>query len=38
MASRTDLPPPLRRRVAIVLSGGGARGAYEVGVLSWIFE
>jgi NTE family protein len=38
MASRTDLPPPLRRRVAVVLSGGGARGAYEVGVLSWIFE
>ncbi len=27
-----------RRRVAIILSGGGARGAYEVGVLSYLFE
>jgi NTE family protein len=27
-----------KKRVAIVLSGGGARGAYEAGVLSWIFE
>jgi NTE family protein len=26
------------RRIAIVLSGGGARGAYEVGVLSYLFE
>jgi len=26
------------RRIAIVLSGGGARGAYEAGVLSYIFE
>ncbi len=26
------------RRVAIVLSGGGARGAYEVGVLWYVFE
>lgn len=25
-------------RVALVLAGGGARGAYEVGVLSYIFE
>ncbi len=25
-------------RLAIVLSGGGARGAYEVGVLSYIFD
>jgi NTE family protein len=26
------------RRVAIILSGGGARGAYEVGVLWYIFD
>ncbi len=26
------------RRVAIILSGGGARGAYEVGVLSFLFD
>ena len=26
------------KRVAIILSGGGARGAYEVGVLSYLFE
>lgn len=26
------------RRLGIVLSGGGARGAYEVGVLSYIFD
>ncbi len=28
--------PP--QRLALVLSGGGARGAYEVGVLSYLFE
>jgi NTE family protein len=28
----------LEKRLAIVLSGGGARGAYEVGVLSYLFE
>jgi NTE family protein len=27
-----------RRRIGLVLSGGGARGAYEVGVLAHIFE
>ncbi len=27
-----------RRRVAIILSGGGARGAYEVGVLSYLLD
>lgn len=27
-----------RRKLAIVLSGGGARGAYEVGVLSYVFD
>jgi len=34
MANASALP----RRVAIILSGGGARGAYEVGVLSYLFE
>jgi NTE family protein len=29
---------PNQRRVAMILSGGGARGAYEVGVLWYIFE
>ena len=28
----------MRGRTAIVLSGGGARGAYEAGVLSFIFQ
>ncbi|MFO0551900.1 MAG: patatin-like phospholipase family protein [Polyangiaceae bacterium] len=37
------LPPPSttgerRGRVAVILSGGGARGAYEVGVLSYLFD
>ncbi|MEZ4226022.1 MAG: patatin-like phospholipase family protein [Polyangiaceae bacterium] len=27
-----------RRSLAIILSGGGARGAYEVGVLSYLFD
>jgi NTE family protein len=27
-----------QRRVAVILSGGGARGAYEVGVLWYIFD
>ena len=25
-------------RIAVVLSGGGARGAYEAGVLSWVLD
>ena len=40
----TDLPtisvpgkPVVPRSTALVLSGGGARGAYEVGVLSYLF-
>lgn len=31
-------PAPRRPRTALVLSGGGSRGAYEAGVLSWMFE
>jgi len=27
-----------RRRLAMILSGGGARGAYEVGVLWYVFD
>ena len=27
-----------KRRIAMILSGGGARGAYEVGVLWYIFD
>jgi NTE family protein len=30
--------PPEKRRLAMILSGGGARGAYEVGVLWYIFD
>ena len=29
---------PRRRKVAVILSGGGARGAYKVGVLSYILD
>lgn len=32
------MSPIGKKRVALVLSGGGSRGAYEAGVLSWIFE
>jgi NTE family protein len=34
----TRSPPNRHRRIAMILSGGGARGAYEVGVLSYIFD
>lgn len=30
--------PHAPRRTAMILSGGGARGAYEVGVLSYLFD
>jgi NTE family protein len=35
-----DLPPAdgAAPRFALVLSGGGARGAYEAGVLSWVLD
>lgn len=31
-------PPREARRTAMILSGGGARGAYEVGVLWYVFD
>ena len=31
-------PAAKKRRIAMILSGGGARGAYEVGVLWYIFD
>lgn len=34
----TAIQDPKRPRVALVLSGGGARGAYEVGVIRYIRE
>lgn len=37
----TSTPPSdsaKKRKIAIILSGGGARGAYEVGVLWYIFD
>ncbi len=30
--------PPPRRSLAVILSGGGARGAYETGVLWYLFD
>jgi NTE family protein len=36
--SRPLAQPPRNRRVALILSGGGARGAYEVGVLSYVLD
>ena len=32
------VPVPSRKRLAMILSGGGARGAYEVGVLWYVFD
>lgn len=37
MSARSQ-DPKLRRKVAVILSGGGARGAYEVGVLSYVLD
>lgn len=34
----TSRERPARPRLALVLSGGGARGAYEAGTLGYIFE
>jgi NTE family protein len=34
----TSSQHPSARRLALILSGGGARGAYEVGVLSYVFD
>ena len=36
--ARRDPLAGRRRRIAVILSGGGARGAYEVGVLCYIFD
>jgi NTE family protein len=38
MTQTTTQRTPERRRIAMILSGGGARGAYEVGVLWYIFD
>lgn len=35
LSQRAKKPP---RKVAMILSGGGARGAYEVGVLSYVLD
>lgn len=32
------MPERSESRIAVVLSGGGARGAYEAGVLSWVLD
>src|SRR5215510_12686107 len=34
----THVATPAKRRIAMILSGGGARGAYEVGTLWYIFD
>lgn len=33
-----SVAPPHRPRIAVVLAGGGARGAYEVGVIRYVLE
>ena len=33
MSAKTDNPPESRKRVAVVLSGGGAKGMAHIGVL-----
>ncbi len=38
MTATTSSSSPDSRRIAMILSGGGARGAYEVGVLWYIFD
>ena len=40
MLARDSAPmsEPVRPRTGLVLSGGGARGAYEAGVLAYVFE
>lgn len=38
MTTTTSRRGPRQRRLAMILSGGGARGAYEVGVLWYIFD
>jgi len=38
LADEQRASPTGKQRVALVLSGGGSRGAYEAGVLSWLFE
>jgi NTE family protein len=37
-ATTAPMNEPARPRTALVLSGGGARGAYEAGVLAHVFE
>jgi NTE family protein len=38
MTTVRPVVPPKDRKYAMILSGGGARGAYEVGVLWYIFD
>lgn len=36
--TESEAYPTARRKTAVILSGGGARGAYEVGVLSYVLD